>query len=303
MFPPRSRTCAVSTVSPNGSAFGTLTRRQNCTTPGDAETNAGWPNASTVQARPPLVATANPQPKSFRASVTCWVRLKSAGSNPGIPPPVHTAGSPSPSGREASICKSGRTSGSPGLSLNTEVPTASPLPPGTASTIRRNPAPASRWKTRVPSGSSATGEMLVPSAPASPRNTTRGPAAGVGLGCSKRISPTTSPALTTPSLFTSAPGHSRGATENLPAPANPAPSNSCDNNAETSRALSRPSQFTSPVSAPAPRLNATTSNSRDRGLRPSGILRAKSRATMPAASAGVKYKSNHAALAPNIGEE
>jgi hypothetical protein len=120
-------------VSPSGKALSAFTTLQNCTTRGAEEMKVGEPNASTVQARDGLELDWKVQLKSFNASATVCVTLKSGGSKPGMPPAVHTPGSPSPSGRDASICRSGRSVGSLTFQLNSTLPTAAPSLPGTAS--------------------------------------------------------------------------------------------------------------------------------------------------------------------------
>ena len=129
-----SRKRAVSRVSPSGKALSAFITLQNCTTRGAEEMKVGEPNASTVQARAGFVLAWKVQLKSLSASATVCVMLKSGGSNPGMPPAVHTPpGSPSPRGREASICRSGRSVGSLAFQLNSTLPTAAPSVPGTAS--------------------------------------------------------------------------------------------------------------------------------------------------------------------------
>ena len=132
-FPLTSRTRPVRMVSPGGKVLSALMTAQNCTRCAAEETKAGESNASTVQARLGLVLAWKAQLKSFNAFATDCVMLKSGGSKPGMPPAVHTPGSPSPSGREASICRSGRAVGSLEFQLNSTVPTAAPSLPGTAS--------------------------------------------------------------------------------------------------------------------------------------------------------------------------
>jgi hypothetical protein len=132
-FPLTSRTRPARMVSPGGKVLSALMTVQNCTRCAAEETKAGESNASTVQARLGLVLAWKAQLKSFNAFATDCVMLKSGGSKPGMPPAVHTPGSPSPSGREASICRSGRAVGSLEFQLNSTVPTAAPSLPGTAS--------------------------------------------------------------------------------------------------------------------------------------------------------------------------
>lgn len=132
--PPVSRTWMATSVSPSAKPVAPAITRQNCVTRGCADTNAGVPNASTVQARREAVATPAVHAKSLSAFATCWLGPKSNGLNPGMPPSVHTWGSPSPSGRDVSTCKSGRACGSVGTALKTLVPIGAPSAPGTAST-------------------------------------------------------------------------------------------------------------------------------------------------------------------------
>jgi hypothetical protein len=133
-LPLTSRTRPVRMVSPGGKVLSALMTAQNCTRCAAEETKAGESNASTVQARLGLVLAWKVQLKSFNAFATGCVMVKSGGSKPGMPPAVHTpVGSPSPSGREASICRSGRAVGSLEFQLNSTVPTAAPSLPGTAS--------------------------------------------------------------------------------------------------------------------------------------------------------------------------
>lgn len=132
-FPLTSRTCPVRMVSPGGKVLSALMTAQNCTRCAAEETKAGESNASTVQAWLGLVLAWKAQLKSFNAFAMDCVMLKSGGSKPGMPPAVHTPGSPSPSGRKASICRSGRAVGSLEFQLNSTVPTAAPSLPGTAS--------------------------------------------------------------------------------------------------------------------------------------------------------------------------
>lgn len=140
-LPLTSRTRPVRMVSPGGKVLSALMTAQNCTRRAAEETKAAESNASTVQARAGLVLAWKAQLKSFNAFATDCVIPKSGGLKPGMPPAVHTPGSPSPSGREVSICRSGRAVGSLGFQLNSTVPTAAPSLPGTASRTSWKPEP------------------------------------------------------------------------------------------------------------------------------------------------------------------
>lgn len=191
-------------VSPGGKPFSALITRQNCTTCSAEERKLGDPKAFTVHARAGLVLASEPQLMSFSAFATAWDRPKSGGSKAGTPPPSHTPGPPSPSGREVSTCTSGRAVGSFGFQSNTTIPTGAPSLPGTASITNWNPEPAARWKTAVPSGAGPTLEMTVPSAAARPNTAIAGPWRGVGVGAGG-VSSCCSNATTSAALGTASP--------------------------------------------------------------------------------------------------
>jgi hypothetical protein len=135
---------AVIIVSPAANARLRLNNWQNCVTRSLRLTKLADPNESTVQALTGFPVARKTQEKSFSASATSCVGEKSTGTNPGTPPSVHTPGLPSPKGRDASTSTSGRAMGSPGSALNTSMPTALALIPGTASITNWNPAPERR---------------------------------------------------------------------------------------------------------------------------------------------------------------
>src|SRR5438067_124979 len=91
--------------------------------------------------RPPgaPVSSLKRQAKSLMASATGWVGEKSGGSIAGTPPNLpgplsHTAAvGLSPSGRDTSICRSGKTVGSLGFQLKALLPRLVRIPPERAS--------------------------------------------------------------------------------------------------------------------------------------------------------------------------
>jgi hypothetical protein len=120
---------------------------------------------------------------------------------------MHTPGSPSPSGRDASICRSGRSVGSLAFQLNNTLPTVAPSLPGTASRTSWKPEPAGLRNIGLPPAIPSAA-VVVPSAPARARVTMAGPSDGVGVGVgSSRIDwsmLTTSAAVIDPSRLPSA---------------------------------------------------------------------------------------------------
>ena len=181
-FPSRSRSCTVSLVSPGGKLLSAFITWQNCTTCGPEERKAGEPKPSTVHACVGLVLKTKPQAKSLSAFDIACVILKSGGLSPGMPPPSHTPAPPSPSGREVSICRSGRALGSLICQLKTTVPTGAPLFPATASITSWNPEPTGRWNSREPSAANPTSGINPPSGAARAKTATTGPGRGVGVG-------------------------------------------------------------------------------------------------------------------------
>lgn len=142
-----SRDCNVSSVSPAGTAVPAAATKQNWRELAGSPEVIGpsFPSGPKVHGSLMMECDSKRHAKSMSASVTIPLGPKLTGLTPGTPPPPwltgcasQTSALPSPSGRSASIWKSGRAL-PPETAGGTLSPTAAPLLPGRTSAMIKNP--------------------------------------------------------------------------------------------------------------------------------------------------------------------
>ncbi len=140
-------------VSPEGkaSSLPIPTCGQNWTFVSLRQNRASSVVGSRVHASPDVPRASKRQAKSLMAFADAWVPPNMGGSTAGTPPsgslhvvfaiPLsHTHALPLPSGRDTTICRSGKELGSVWSQLNVDVATGRLLGPGLASTTMKKPS-------------------------------------------------------------------------------------------------------------------------------------------------------------------